>query len=100
MSARWLLSLPLVGLALGSLGQADEPKKADPPARTLGTLERLDPRFDKLIPKGAALEVLVEGHDWVEGPVWVKNGNFLLFSDIPRNSIYKWEEGKGESLFL
>jgi len=45
--------------------------------------------------------VLTDGHDWTEGPVWVpQDGGFLLFSDIPRNSIYKWQEGKGESLFL
>jgi gluconolactonase len=98
MFARWLLMLALLVTVLTSLGQA-EARKADPP-KTLGTIERLDPAFDKLIPKNASLEVLVEGHDWTEGPVWVKDGGFLLFSDIPRNSIYKWEEGKGESLFL
>src|SRR5207302_10981889 len=55
--------------------------------------------FDKLIGRDAELEVLAGGHDWCEGPVWVKDGGYLLFSDIPRNSIYKWQEGK-ESLFL
>jgi gluconolactonase len=71
------------------------------PAKTLGTIERLDPAFDKLIGPDAKLEVLATGHDWTEGPVWVpREGGFLLFSDIPRNSIYKWQEGKGESLFM
>jgi gluconolactonase len=68
--------------------------------RTLGTISRLDPRFDKLVPKDAALEVLADGFLWVEGPAWVKDGGYLLFSDIPRNAIWKWKEGQGKSIFL
>src|SRR5262249_37734811 len=67
---------------------------------TLGTIERKDPRFDKLIAPGAVLEKLVDGHDWTEGPVWVKEGGYLLFSDIPRNSIYNLTPDRHESLFL
>jgi gluconolactonase len=61
---------------------------------------RLDPRFDKLVPVDAVVEKLVDGYNWVEGPVWDRKGGFLLFSDIPSNSIFKWEEGKGASLFM
>jgi gluconolactonase len=46
------------------------------------------------------IEVLGEGFDWTEGPIWVKDGGYLLFSDIPRNSIYKWKEGEGVSLWM
>jgi gluconolactonase len=71
------------------------------PARTLGSIERLDPRFDQLVAPGARLEVLVGGFDWAEGPVWVaKDGGYLLCSDIPKNSIIKWQEGKGKSVFM
>ena len=68
--------------------------------RTIGSIERLDPKMDKLVPAGARLEVLAEGFDWSEGPVWVPGGKYLLFSDIPPNSIFKWEEGEGLSLYL
>ncbi|MDX2033152.1 MAG: SMP-30/gluconolactonase/LRE family protein [Blastocatellia bacterium] len=61
---------------------------------------RKDPRFDKLVPADAKVEKLAEGHIWTEGPVWNRKENYLLFSDIPNNSIFKWQEGKGESLFL
>src|SRR5690606_21516628 len=37
---------------------------------------------------------------WSEGPVWRKSGGYLLFSDIPRNTIYRWKEGEGLSVFL
>src|SRR6185437_10717501 len=70
-------------------------------AKTLGTIERLDPAFDQLIGRDAKLEVLATGHAWTEGPLWVpKDGGYLLFSDIPPNRIYKWQQGKGESIFM
>jgi len=61
---------------------------------------RLDPRFDKLVPLNAKIEKIAGGHKWVEGPVWNRKEQYLLFSDVPNNSIYKWQEGRGESLFL
>ena len=66
----------------------------------LGEIERVDPRFDALIPPGAVLEKLAEGFDWSEGPVWVRDGSYVLFSDIPKNSVMKWQEGEGISLFM
>jgi gluconolactonase len=68
---------------------------------TLGRIRRDDPRLDKLIPRDATIEVLASGFDWSEGPVWIdRDGGYLLFSDIPRNTIMKWKEGEGISLFM
>jgi gluconolactonase len=67
---------------------------------SLGRIIREDPRLDELLAADARLEVIAAGFDWTEGPVWVKEGNYLLFSDIPRNSVFKWEEGKGASLYM
>jgi gluconolactonase len=61
---------------------------------------RLDPRFDKLVPQEARVEKIADGFAWVEGPVWNRKENSLLFSDIPNNAILKWQEGNGTSLFL
>ena len=72
------------------------------PKRTLGSIERLAPQFDKLLAKDAKLEILADGFTWTEGPVWIggaKDGH-LLFSDIPRNSIFKWTEDRGIELFM
>jgi len=69
--------------------------------KTIGRLIKADPRFDTLVAAGATLDVLGEGFDWSEGPVWVKrDGGYLLFSDIPRNSIMKWQAATGVTLFL
>ena len=61
---------------------------------------RLDSRFDKLVPSNLKIEKIAGGHKWVEGPVWNRQEGYLLFSDIPKNSIYRWQEDRGESLFL
>jgi gluconolactonase len=66
----------------------------------LGRIVRLDPRFDQLLAADARLEVVSCCFDWSEGPAWDRKGGFLLFSDIPRNSVMKWKEGEGVSLFL
>lgn len=65
-----------------------------------GQIERLDPALDALIPRGATLERLVGGLDWSEGPAWRKTGGYLLFSDIPRNTIHRWSEQEGLSIFM
>src|SRR5437660_365253 len=46
----------------------------------LGTIERLDPALDALLAPDAKLEILAEGIDWCEGPVWFNGG--IHFSDV------------------
>ena len=70
---------------------------------SIGEVERLNPALDKLIARDANIEQLADGFDWSEGPVWVrtKQGReFLLFSDIPPNKIYKWSEQSGLEEYL
>jgi len=85
-------------------------KELSPPAATSAAapatgkkpnmnVERLDGEFDKLVGLDAKIEVLGEGFDWSEGPCWIKDGSYLLFSDIPPNKIMKWKQGEGVTLF-
>src|SRR5438067_1712470 len=66
----------LLHLWPGHLARAQEQKQ---PAKQeiIGTVERLDPRFDALVPKDAQLEKIAEGFIWTEGAAWNKAGNFL-----------------------
>jgi gluconolactonase len=80
--------------------QPDETAVASSAPQTIGGIERLSPGLDGLIPPGTEIEVLAEGFDWSEGPVWISEGDYLLFSDIPPNAIYRWKEGQGHSLWL
>lgn len=90
----FLLCVPILAV-LGAVNGAD--KKPYP---TFGTIERKDPRFDKLIPKDAQIEKLASGFKWTEGPVWVAADNHLLFSDIPPNVIDQWKPDTGVKVFL
>ncbi|HMJ68713.1 MAG TPA: SMP-30/gluconolactonase/LRE family protein [Cyclobacteriaceae bacterium] len=68
--------------------------------KTVGTIERLDPALDAIISVDAKPEMIAEGYDWSEGPVWVESQKMLLFSDVPKNIVYKWTEEKGAEQYL
>jgi gluconolactonase len=65
-----------------------------------GTIERLDSSINNIIAPGAQAEIIAEGLDWSEGPVWVESQKMLLFSDVPRDTIFKWTEEKGKEVYL
>ena len=67
---------------------------------TIGSLEFLDPEMEKLIDKNAKIELLADGFGWAEGPVWVDKLDGVLFSDVPNNKVYMWNENEGLSVFL
>jgi gluconolactonase len=83
---------------LGFVAALAAPPRGEPAG--VATIIRHDPRFDRLVPKGAKLEKIADGFTWVEGPVWSKQDQALLFSDIPANTVYRWKEGQGAKLFL
>ena len=98
--ASWALAVFVAGsLSPASLvGRDARAQEKETPA--VGTIERLDPRLDQIVPRDARVERIAEGFDWSEGPVWDRRGGFLLFSDVPRNTVFKWQQGKGISVFL
>jgi gluconolactonase len=65
------------------------PRWPDPAVRVL------DPRFKKYHLYQAAVERLATGFRWTEGPVWIGDGGYLLWSDIPNNRIMRWDEQTG-----
>lgn len=75
-------------------------QSAKEPYPTTGAIEVLDEALHELVSPDAQLEILSEGHDWTEGPLWIPDRNFLLFSDIPPNRIYRWQEGLGTTVYL
>jgi gluconolactonase len=86
--------LLLLAFAAGAAAQTS------PAAAPVTSIIRLDPRFDQLVPKDTKIELVADDIIWAEGPVWDKQGKFLLFSDAPRNSAYKWSTKEGKTLFL
>jgi len=93
--------LSLVLLIPLSSCNTDTSSKPDAPApRYVGAIERLDTRLEALVPSGARPEILADGFDWTEGPVWRRDGGYLLFNDIPPNTMYRWSESDGLRIFM
>ena len=67
-------------------------------------IERLDPALDAIVDASEPIHDLADGFGGdqgpAEGPLWWKEGGYLLFSDIHNNRRMKYEPGKGVSLFL
>jgi gluconolactonase len=69
--------------------------------RPLGEVERLSPELDALVAADARFDVLAEGFEWAEGPLWIpQDGGYVLFSDIPPNRVIRWQAGEGTSVYL
>jgi gluconolactonase len=56
-------------------------------------VEKLDKRFPKQ--GNAAIERIATGFRWAEGPVYFRDGGFLVWSDIPNNRMMRWLESDG-----
>ena len=57
-------------------------------------LETLDKRFAAKV-GNAAIERIATGFRWAEGPVYFRDGGYLLWSDIPNNRMMRWQEEDG-----
>ena len=79
---------------------AEAPAEAPAPDTGAGTILRVDPRFDELVPADARIEKLADGYVFTEGPVWDRAGARLLFSDVRGNGVYQWSEADGASPFI
>jgi gluconolactonase len=81
----------------GATSESGSPGEAT--SAIVPTIERLDPMLDLIVPARARLERVATGFTWTEGPVWIQSG-YLMFADIPSNSIRKWTPGAGMSTFM
>jgi gluconolactonase len=78
---------------------------AAPPLAKIETIadakiDRWDPAIDAIVPKDWKIEKLADGFGWAEGPIWVKSGGYLLFTDVPGNKMWKWSAKGGLVKFL
>ena len=93
-----IVSLAIIILLAFSLRTFAQEAKQYP---VIGEVVRIDNRINELISSDARIELLASGFEWSEGPLWIQDaGGSLIFSDIPRNSVMKWKEGEGISLFM
>ena len=70
------------------------------PDHGAGTVIRHFPELDAIVPSDYLIEKLDDGFEFIEGPVWVKDPGYLLFSDLRGDAIYKWAPGAKSEPFL
>src|ERR1051325_5614641 len=89
----FLKSIPIGGVTLltASCSKAPEAPAAAPAEKSsaIGSIARLDPSFDALVPKDAQIEKLAGGFTFIEGPLW-RPSNVLWFSDVVGNVVRQW----------
>ncbi len=94
----YILLLIFVIACTGETDKSAEKSSAE--VEYTGRVEQVDETLDQVLDPQARPAVLGRGYEWSEGPVWVAKHGFLLFSDVPTNTIYKWVPGEGVSEYL
>lgn len=87
-------ALSVVMLACAAAGAGEQPYPM------VGRVTAYDPSFTAIVAGDARIEKIADGLTWSEGPAWVRNGGYLLFSDVPKNRMYRWSQRDGLSVFL
>ena len=95
VSRRHMLAMSAAGLAMSRVGAAS--------AQAVKRIEQFDPALDRLISTTEPIKELATGLGGplgsAEGPVWIKEGGYLLFSDINAGKRMKYTPGQGVSVF-
>ena len=73
---------------------------AAPAPGSYGMVRRKSPALDAIVAPDAMVEQIGWGYQWSEGPAWVKNGGYLLFSDPRANIMYRWTPGAAPTIFM
>src|SRR6476660_5299931 len=88
-------------LAAGSLAIAGHVRRVG--AQTGPRIEQLAPELEQIISPSEPIQMLAEGFGGTlgpaEGPLWWKEGGYLLFSDIHNNKRMKYTPGQGVTVF-
>jgi gluconolactonase len=53
-----------------------------------------------IIDTTAEIEYIVDSLNVAEGPLWDENSSSLLFTQVPENKIYKWNEEEGYKVYI
>jgi gluconolactonase len=98
----WILACALAtgAASRSAVAPAQTPARAGQAADSAGSIVRIDPRLDALVPAGAVVERLAQGFTFLEGPVWVGGEGRLLYSDLRGNAIHQWTERDGASAYI
>ena len=100
LSNRFIVTCLSTFLLFACGGESTEVSRDGFAGENGGSIERIDPAFDALVPQGAKIEKLAGGFVFTEGPVWDQRGSRLYFSDLRSNAIHTWSDEEGLDTFL
>lgn len=95
----WVYSITAAVLFFGT--SCKEAGKKSTPTETKTSefaIEILDEEALQIIDPKSNIEILASGFAWTEGPLWIKEGDYLLFSDIPNNKVYKLDPKNNDTI--
>lgn len=75
-------------------------KNTSKASQKLPYVDIIEPELLQIIDSNARIETIENGFNWAEGPLWWEEEKALLFSDVPKNTVYKWVEGKKLETYL
>ncbi|MEG3768262.1 SMP-30/gluconolactonase/LRE family protein [Alteromonas sp. 14N.309.X.WAT.G.H12] len=79
---------------------SDKVNNAEGDSSILPQIEVFDTKALNLIDPNANISIRSKGYGWSEGPLWIEQGQYLLFSDIRSNQIFKFHPQTGTSVYL
>src|SRR6516162_1442496 len=95
-SRRHMLAMSAATLAVGDVSSASAQQLAK-------RIEQLDPALEKIISTSEPIREIADGFGGplgpAEGPLWWKEGGYLLFSDINASKRLKYTPGQGVTVF-
>jgi gluconolactonase len=78
---------------------APAPLQKEAPMKASKDFEIADESFREVLRRDSAVRRICKDLKFTEGPVWMKGKKCLLFSDIPADTIYRWSQADGLSVF-
>src|SRR5947199_3417275 len=99
MARRECLSLRVPGTKRFGRREPGAPPVAITPSEVNVEVIRKDPAIDEIVGPNPKIFKLAEGFQFTEGPVWVRDGGYLLFSDPNANTQYKYTRDGQLSVF-
>ena len=97
MRRKWTGILWLLAVAACNAESLEIQPELDEPA---GSVEVYSPAALTVIDPDERPVIRATGYEWSEGPVWVEEGGFLIYSDVPTNTAYRYMPGEGTSVYL
>jgi len=68
--------------------------------KTIGKVIAYDSALFTILDTNTKAEILADSFVWSEGPLYLPREGYVIFSDVPRNTVYKWTEEKGLEVYL